>query len=80
MPRGWQHMPDPNVPDAFAVIADRVGGNGLYSSNAQVVVYKLVGDFDPKEAISHGFIDASSCRPGAPPTRRWPTSAVCRRR
>ena len=51
-------MPDPNVPDAFAVIADRVGGNGLYSSNAQVMVYKLVGDFDPKEAISHGFIDS----------------------
>jgi hypothetical protein len=58
MPRGWQHIPDPNVPDAFAVIADRVGGNGLYSSNAQVVVYKLTGDFDPKEAISHGFVDS----------------------
>jgi hypothetical protein len=40
------------------VIADRVGGNGLYSSNAQVVVYKLVGEFDPKEAISHGFVDS----------------------
>ncbi|OBI79350.1 LpqN/LpqT family lipoprotein [Mycobacterium sp. E740] len=59
MPRGWAHVPDPNVPDAFAVIADRVGGNGLYTSNAQVVVYKLVGDFDPKEAISHGFIDSA---------------------
>lgn len=58
MPRGWEHVPDPNVPDAFAVIADRVGGNGLYTSNAQVVVYKLVGDFDPREAISHGFIDS----------------------
>jgi Probable lipoprotein LpqN len=58
MPRGWAPVPDPNVPDAFAVIADRVGGNGLYSSNAQVVVYKLVGEFDPKEAISHGFIDS----------------------
>ena len=58
MPQGWAHVPDPNVPDAFAVIADRVGGNGLYSSNAQVVVYKLVGEFDPKEAISHGFIDS----------------------
>ncbi|VEG58706.1 lipoprotein LpqN [Mycolicibacterium aurum] len=57
-PRGWEHIPDPNVPDAFAVLADRVGGNGLYSSNAQVVVYKLVGQFDPKEAISHGFIDS----------------------
>ncbi len=51
-------MPDPNVADAFAVIADRVGGNGLYSSNAQVVVYKLVGEFDPREAISHGFVDS----------------------
>lgn len=58
MPRGWTHIPDPNVPDAFAVIADRVGGNGLYSSNAQVVVYKLVGQFDPLEAISHGFVDS----------------------
>ena len=58
MPKGWSQVPDPNVPDAFAVIADRVGGNGLYSTNAQVVVYKLIGDFDPKEAISHGFIDS----------------------
>jgi hypothetical protein len=58
MPQGWAQVPDPNVPDAFAVIADRVGGNGLYSSNAQLIVYKLVGDFDPKEAISHGFIDS----------------------
>jgi hypothetical protein len=58
MPTGWSHVPDPNVPDAFAVIADRVGGDGLYTSNAQVVVYKLVGDFDPKEAISHGLIDS----------------------
>jgi hypothetical protein len=58
MPRGWSQVPDPNVPDAFAVIADRVGGNGLYATNAQVVVYKLVGEFDPKEAISHGFVDS----------------------
>jgi hypothetical protein len=58
MPTGWSQVPDPNVPDAFAVIADRVGGDGLYTSNAQVIVYKLVGDFDPKEAISHGLIDS----------------------
>lgn len=58
MPKGWSQVPDPNVPDAFAVIADRVGGNGLYSTNAQVVVYKLVGEFDQKEAISHGFVDS----------------------
>ncbi len=60
MPTGWSQVPDPNVPDAFAVIADRVGGDGLYTSNAQVTVYKLTGDFDPKEAISHGFIDSQS--------------------
>ena len=58
LPQGWDHVPDPNVPDAFAVIADRVGGDGLYTSNAALVVYKLLGDFDPKEAISHGFIDS----------------------
>ncbi len=59
IPRGWSQVPDPNVPDAFAVLADRVGGDGIYTSNAALVVYKLVGgDFDPKEAITHGYIDA----------------------
>jgi hypothetical protein len=58
MPPGWAYIPDPNVPDAYAVIADRVGGDGLYSSNAQIRVYKLAGDFNPDEAISHGFIDS----------------------
>jgi hypothetical protein len=58
MPRGWSVVPDPNVPDAFTVLADRLGGDGLYTSNAQLTVYKLVGDFDPKDAISHGFIDS----------------------
>jgi hypothetical protein len=57
-PTGWTQVPDPNVTDAFAVIADRVGGDGLYSSNAQVVVYKLLGDFDAREAIRHGFVDS----------------------
>jgi hypothetical protein len=58
MPTGWSTVPDPNVPDAFAVIADRSGGDGLYTPNAALQVYKLVGNFDPKEAISHGFIDS----------------------
>jgi hypothetical protein len=57
MPVGWSQVPDPNVPDAFAVIADRNSGD-LYTPNAQVVVYKLVGDFDPREAISHGLVDS----------------------
>jgi probable lipoprotein LpqN len=57
MPKGWSQVPDPNVPDAFAVIADRTSAD-LYTPNAQLVVYKLIGDFDPKEAISHGFVDA----------------------
>lgn len=58
MPRGWTVVPDPNVPDAFTVLADRLGGDGLYTSNAQLKVYKLVGDFDPKEAITHGYVDS----------------------
>jgi len=58
MPPRWTQVPDPNVPDAFVVIADRVGGNSVYTSNAQVVVYKLIGDFDATEAISHGFVDS----------------------
>ena len=57
MPPRWTQVPDPNVPDAFAVIADRLG-TSLYTSNAQVVVYKLVGKFDPKEAITHGYADS----------------------
>lgn len=59
MPRGWTHVPDPNVPDAFAVIADRRSGS-LYTPNAQVVVYRLVGQFDPREAITHGFVDSQN--------------------
>lgn len=57
MPPRWTQVPDPNVPDAFAVIADRQGSS-IYTSNAQVVVYKLVGNFDPREAISHGYVDS----------------------
>lgn len=57
MPPGWTQVPDPNVPDAYVVIADRASG-GLYTSNAQVVIYRLAGEFDPKEAITHGFIDS----------------------
>ncbi|MCV7192169.1 LpqN/LpqT family lipoprotein [Mycolicibacterium brumae] len=60
VPTGWTQVPDPNVPDAFAVIADRNGGDGLYTSNAQLTVYKLVGEFDPNDAITHGFIDAQA--------------------
>jgi hypothetical protein len=59
MPPGWSQVPDPNVPDAFGVIANRESPD-LYTPNAQVVVYKLTGDFDPKEAITHGYIDSQS--------------------
>lgn len=58
MPTGWSVIPDPNVPDAFIVLADRNGGDALYTPNAQLKIYKLVGEFDPREAISHGYIDS----------------------
>ena len=57
VPTRWTQVPDPNVPDAFAVIADRQG-NSVYTSNAQVVVYKLVGNFDPRDAMTHGYVDS----------------------
>jgi Probable lipoprotein LpqN len=58
MPPGWTQVPDPNVPDAFVVTANR-HSTSLYTSNAQLVVYRLVGDFDPKEAITHGYLDSA---------------------
>jgi hypothetical protein len=58
MPPGWTQVPDPNVPDAFVVTANR-HSSSLYTSNAQLVVYRLVGDFDPKEAITHGYLDSA---------------------
>ena len=58
MPPGWTQVPDPNVPDAFLVTANRHSAS-LYTSNAQLVVYRLAGDFDPKEAITHGYIDSA---------------------
>ncbi|HWF70213.1 MAG TPA: LpqN/LpqT family lipoprotein, partial [Mycobacterium sp.] len=58
MPPGWTQVPDPNVPDAFVVTANR-RSSSLYTSNAQLVVYRLVGDFDPKEAITHGYLDSA---------------------
>lgn len=57
MPPGWKQVPDPNVVDPFVVTANRAS-NSLYTSNAQVVVYKLIGDFDPREAITHGYVDS----------------------
>ena len=57
MPPGWTPVPDPNVVDPFVVIANRTS-NSLYTPNAQVVVYKLIGQFDPREAITHGFVDS----------------------
>ena len=59
MPPGWTQVPDPNVPDAFVVTANR-RSTSLYTSNAQLVVYRLVGDFDPKEAITHGYLDSAA--------------------
>lgn len=57
LPPGWTQVPDPNVIDAFVVTANR-NGNSIYTSNAQLVVYRLVGEFDPNEAITHGLIDS----------------------
>lgn len=57
VPQGWTQVPDPNVADAFVVTANRRSPS-LYTPNAQLVVYRLNGDFDPHEAISHGYVDS----------------------
>lgn len=79
MPAGWTQVPDPNVADPFVVIANRSGAS-LYTSNAQVVVYKLIGDFNPARPSATASSTASSCPPGGPPLPRSPTSAGSRRR
>jgi hypothetical protein len=58
MPPGWMQVPDPNVPDAFVVTANR-RSSSIYTSNSQLVVYRLIGDFEPKEAITHGYLDSA---------------------
>ena len=80
MPTGWTQVPDPNVPDAFAVIADRVGGDGLYTSNARSWSTSWSATSTRRRPSATASSTASSCRPGGPPTARWPTSAACRRR
>ena len=58
VPTGWTVVPDPNVPDAFSVIADRKGGDALYTPNAQVTVLQAGRGIRPEEAITHGFVDS----------------------
>ncbi len=80
VPTRWTQVPDPNVPDAFAVIADRVGGNSVYTSNAQVVVYKLsVTSIQPKP-LRMDTPTVSNCSDGRPRTPHWPTSTASPRR
>lgn len=55
-PPGWAKVQDPAKTDAFEII--RKTDVDAYQPNATIVVFKLMGDFDPKEAIGHGYTDA----------------------
>lgn len=57
VPTNWADVPDPNVPNAYQVIVSKANGTGLYQSNAQVLMSKLVGEFDTNEAVSHGPVE-----------------------
>ncbi|MBA0046742.1 LpqN/LpqT family lipoprotein [Mycobacteroides sp. LB1] len=57
VPSNWADVPDPNVPNAYQVIVSKANGTGLYQSNAQVLMSKLVGEFDTNEAVSHGPVE-----------------------
>ncbi|WP_078312406.1 MULTISPECIES: LpqN/LpqT family lipoprotein [unclassified Mycobacterium] len=60
IPNNWANVPDPNVPNAYQVIVSKANGTGLYQSNAQVTMSKLVGEFDTNEAVSHGPVEVKS--------------------
>lgn len=60
VPANWANVPDPNVPNAYQVIVSKANGTGLYQSNAQVTMSKLVGEFDSNEAVSHGPVEVKS--------------------
>jgi len=52
-PKGWQQYNNPN----FAPGTQMIAKNDTYPT-AMLVVLKLTGDFDPNEAIKHGYVDA----------------------
>ena len=60
IPANWANVPDPNVPNAYQVIVSKANGTGLYQSNAQVTMSKLVGEFDTNEAVSHGPVEVKT--------------------
>ena len=52
-PKGWQGYSNPNFAQGTQVIAK----NDTYPT-AMLVVLRLTGNFDVKEAIKHGYVDA----------------------
>ncbi|MBB4853999.1 putative flap endonuclease-1-like 5' DNA nuclease [Mycobacteroides chelonae] len=60
IPNNWANVPDPNVPNAYQVIVSKANGTGLYQSNAQVTMSKLIGEFDTNEAVSHGPVEVKA--------------------
>jgi probable lipoprotein LpqN len=52
-PKGWTAYSNPN----FAPGTQTIAKNDTYPT-AMLVVVKLTGDFDPNEAIKHGYVDA----------------------
>jgi Probable lipoprotein LpqN len=52
-PKGWEQYSNPNFAPGTQMIA-----KGDTYPTAMLLVFKLVGDFDVKEAIKHGYADA----------------------
>jgi hypothetical protein len=52
-PKGWQQYNNPNFAPGTQMIA-----KGDTYPTAMLVVLKLTGDFDPSEAVKHGYVDA----------------------
>jgi hypothetical protein len=54
-PRGWSVVKDPNQPTYEVLSKTGVQAN---PPTAQLMVFKLMGNFDTAEAIKHGYADA----------------------
>lgn len=55
-PRGWAIVTDPNRQAAYQIL--RKTDVSSYPPTAMLMVFKLTGNFDPAEAIKHGYVDA----------------------
>lgn len=56
-PPGWLAYDAFQLPNTYAVLTDRRAIDQNFAPNAVVMVHKLTGGFDPRQAILRGLVD-----------------------